>query len=108
MAKNIRKLASLLGAEVVGQVPDVGSGAFGAARMASILRQRLEPGRGQRPGRPSVSGWTSRPKVPMSQATERKLDRLAERASTPGRKVSPMQVAAQLLEEAVARCEENG
>jgi hypothetical protein len=75
--------------------------------MASILRQRLEPSRGQRPGRPSVSGWTSRPKVPMSKATEQKLAHLAERASTPQRKVSPMQVAAQLLEEAVARCDDD-
>jgi hypothetical protein len=62
MAKNIEKLASLLGAQVVDQIPNTGGGAFGAARMASILRQRLEPSRGQRPGRPSVSGWTSRPK----------------------------------------------
>ena len=41
----------------------------------------------------------------MSAATERKLVELAEAMSTPGRKVSPMQVAAQLLEGAVARLE---
>jgi hypothetical protein len=105
MAKNIDKLAELLGAERVGQVPDVGGGAFGAARLAKILQARLEPAQGQRPGRPTDASWTRHPKVPMSEATERKLAELAERISTPERKVSPMQVAAQLLEEAVAKYE---
>ncbi|HWE94012.1 MAG TPA: hypothetical protein VG269_08625 [Tepidisphaeraceae bacterium] len=43
----------------------------------------------------------------MSKATEQKLAHLAERASTPRRKVSPMQVAAQLLEESAARCNDD-
>jgi uncharacterized protein YfaT (DUF1175 family) len=43
------------------------------------------------------------PKVPMSIATERKLAKLAQQASQSGRRVSPMQVAAQLLEDAIAR-----
>lgn len=38
----------------------------------------------------------------MSEATGRRLARLARQASTEGRKVSPMQVAAQILEDAVA------
>src|SRR5437660_65467 len=103
MAKNIQKLAELLGAEQVAQVPDVGGGAFGAARLAKLLQARLEPGRGQRPGRPTDATWTRHPKVPMSAATEQKLAALAERISTPERRVSPMQVAAQLLEEALAK-----
>ncbi|HEX5273074.1 MAG TPA: hypothetical protein VFW33_21405 [Gemmataceae bacterium] len=106
MAKNINKLVALLGAEVVGQVPDVGGGAFGAARLARLLRARLEPAQGQRPGRPTNPTWTRHPKVPMSEATERALAELADRLSTPDRKVSPMQVAAQLLEDAVARYRE--
>ncbi|HOW71047.1 MAG TPA: hypothetical protein PKY77_10635 [Phycisphaerae bacterium] len=40
----------------------------------------------------------------MSAATRTKLRRLARQMSTDKRKVSPMQVAAQLLEEAVAVC----
>lgn len=103
MAKNIDKLSTLLGAKLVRRVPDVGGGAFGAARLGGILRQRLEPSRGLRPGRPTVSQWTSRSKVPMSKKTRQKLIRLAARASSPGRKVSPMQVAGQLLEAAVSR-----
>ena len=106
MAKNIDRIAKKLGAEIVCQVPDVGGGAFGMARLAGIiaaLQSRLQPGQGQRPGRPTDVNWVHHPKVPMSQETQAKLERLAELASTPERKVSPMQVAAQLLEEAVAR-----
>jgi hypothetical protein len=105
MAKNIHKLAESLGATVLGEIPETGGGAFGAARMAQIfasLQARLEPGQGRRKGRPTDANWTHHPKVPMNKATERKLVQLAARASTPERKVSPMQVAAQLLEEALA------
>jgi hypothetical protein len=102
MAKSVKKLAKLLGAEIIGRVPDAGGGAFGAARLAHIMAVRLEPGEGDRPGRPTVSTWTRRPKVPMSEATEKKLMRLAKKASGGKRKVSPMQVAAQVLEEALA------
>jgi hypothetical protein len=105
MAKNIRRIAELLGADVVTEVPDVGGGAWGAARLAEIvqaLQGRLEPGQGQRPGRPTDATWVHRAKIPMSEATARKIARLAERASREGRKVSTMQMAAQLLEEAVA------
>ncbi len=101
MARNIEQLAKKLGAEIVGQVPDVGGGAFGAARLRDILRQRLEPSSGRRFGRPTDPSWDRRPKVPMSTRTETKLAELASLASGPERKVSPMQVAAQLLEEAV-------
>jgi hypothetical protein len=94
-----------LDATVVCPVPDVSSGAFGAARLARImenLQARLIPGQGRRAGRPSDSSWVRHPKVPMSEATERRLTALAERASTDRRKVSPMQIAAQILEDALA------
>jgi hypothetical protein len=106
MAKNVRKIAERLGAEVVGQVPEAGGGAFGAARLAAIvaeLRARLEPGRGKRPGRPTDASWVRHPKIPMSADTERRLVRLAAKASEGGRKVSPMQLAAQILADALER-----
>src|SRR2546421_96650 len=53
MAKNVNKIAEALGATVIGEVPDTGGGAFGMSRLAAILRTRLEPGQGRRPGRPS-------------------------------------------------------
>jgi hypothetical protein len=40
--------------------------------------------------------------VPMSKTTERRLARLAKRASASGRKVSPMQLAARILEVALS------
>jgi hypothetical protein len=65
MAKNINKLAEALGAKVVTAIPDVGGGAFGAARVAKlieVLQTRLIPGQGRRPGRPSDASWVSHPR----------------------------------------------
>src|SRR4051794_7481795 len=102
MAKNIRQIAELMGAKIVGTVPDVGGGALGMARLAHILQERLEPGQGRRPGRPTDANWTSRSKIPLSRETEQALEEMAEQINaTGGRKVTPMQVAALLLEEAV-------
>lgn len=110
MAENIEKIANKLGAEIVGQVPDTGGGAFGAARLARIvetMQPRLEPGRGRRPGRPTDASWVLHPKVPMSDATRRRLAMLAEQSSSKGRRVSPMQIAARILEEALASLPEH-
>jgi hypothetical protein len=110
MADNVNRLARRLGAKVVARVPDTGGGAFGAARLAAIvahLQSRLVPARGRRTGRPTDATWVHHPKVPMSEATERRLADLARQASTEGRRVSPMQVAAQILEDAVTALPES-
>ena len=109
MARNIQRIAEALDAQVIGQIPDIGGGAFGAARLARTLENlqgRLVPGQGKRPGRPSDASWVRHPKVPMSEATRRRLSLLAERASAGGRKVSPMQIAAQILEDTLAGIQE--
>jgi hypothetical protein len=98
-----QEFAKMLGADIVGEVPDVGGGPFGMARLAHLMHERLTPSQGERPGRPTNPSWVTRCKVPMSDATLRRLTELAEEMSTAERKVSPMQVAAQLLEEAVSR-----
>jgi hypothetical protein len=98
-----QEFAQMLGAKIAGEVPDVGGGPFGMARLAHVLHQTLTPAQGERPGRPTNPAWATRCKVPMSAATLEKLTRLAHDLSTPRRKVSPMQVAAQLLEEALGR-----
>jgi hypothetical protein len=103
MAIDPQEFAQLLGAEIVGEVPDVVGGPFGMARLAQIMHQRLTPSQGERPGRPTNPNWEIRPKVPMSETTAAKLAEIAAAMSSPERKVSPMQVAAQLLEEAVGR-----
>ncbi len=105
MAKNIERIAAGLGAKIVTKVPHTGGGAFGAARLGHIvaaIQARLEPGQGIRPGRPTDASWTRLPKVPMSEATRQRLALLAQQSSTGGRKVSPMQVAAQILEDALS------
>ncbi len=104
IAKNIEKIAAGLGAKIIAQVPDTGGGAFGAARLAHIvgtIQARLVPGQGLQPGRPTDASWNRHPKVPMSDATRHRLDLLAEQFSTAGRKVSPMQIAAQIIEDAL-------
>jgi hypothetical protein len=101
MSAGPQHLAELLGAKVVGEVPDVGGGPFGMARLAHLMHRRLTPSQGERPGRPTDVTWACRPKVPMSAATRRRLAELAAAMSTPERRVSPMQLAAQLLELAV-------
>ncbi len=103
MPKDPEEFAKLLGAKHIGEVPDVGGGPFGMARLAHLLHQRLTPSEGERPGRPTDGTWHVRPKVPMSEATQRRLVEIAKEISTPDRRVSPMQVAAHLLEEALAR-----
>src|SRR5262249_31372496 len=104
MVDNIEKIADGLGAKIVGKVPHTGGGAFRAARLAKLVesrRARLVPGQGRRPGRPTDANWGCHPKVPVSEATRQRRSRLAEQAGTEGRKISPMQIAAQILEDAL-------
>ena len=64
------------------------------------LRSRLAPGQGERPGRPSDPTWTLQRKLSMSDTTLATLERVSELLSNDERRVSPMQVAALLVEEA--------
>jgi hypothetical protein len=101
MARDPERLAELLGAKLVAKVPDVGGGAFGAARLARVVAElQARPERVRENG--AVQSSANGISLPLSDATERKLVRLAAQASTPERKVSPMQLAAQLLEDALA------
>ena len=102
MAKKIDSIAKKLGATVVGKVPEFSAGAFGVASLAKTLRGRLEPSQGKRPGRPSNRRWTKRSKVPMASETQARLKQLAKMLSDDNRQVTPMQVAAHLLEESTA------
>ena len=75
----------------------------GLAIFGERLRRRLAPGQGERPGRPSDPSWTVQRKLSMNPGTLAALERLAEELTTPERSVSPMQVAAMLVEEAAGR-----
>src|SRR5436305_4161917 len=105
MGSKFQDAVTALGAKYIGQVPDVGGGAFGAAQLARILEERLEPGRGKRPGRPTDQRWTYRHRhIPMTEETLQKLDTLVERVNQHAEKrLSRSQVAAVLLEQAITR-----
>jgi len=107
MAKNTKRIAKKLGARIVVEMPDTGGGAFGMIRLGEILRERLQPGNGQRKGRPSDPSWVLREAVPMSEETRKRLTELANKMSTERRRISPMQLAAQLLEQSLDSVVEN-
>jgi len=67
-------------------------------RLSKSLKDRLKPSEGARPGRPSDPTWSQSGKLPMSEETVHLLSDLATHLSADDRKVSPMQVAAHLLE----------
>lgn len=75
----------------------------GLGRLAASLRLTLQPSQGQRPGRPTNPSWDTHRKIPMSAETLTQLEAVAEAISSNERRVSPMQVAALLLEQAVER-----
>lgn len=64
------------------------------------LRGRLEPGQGERPGRPSDPTWTLQRKLSMNEQTLEMMEQAANAVSTDERRVSPMQIAALLIEDA--------
>ncbi len=76
------------------------SGADQLDVLGDRLRQRLEPGRGERPGRPSDPSWTVQRKLSMNEQTLQILVLAADAVSTDERRVSPMQIAALLIEDA--------
>lgn len=73
------------------------------ASFGERLRGRLAPGQGERPGRPSDPSWTLQRKLSMNPRTLAVLVRLAEELTTSERTVSPMQVAAMIVEDAAER-----
>ncbi|MEO8498673.1 MAG: hypothetical protein ABI614_26730 [Planctomycetota bacterium] len=70
MAKNVNEIAKQLGATRKGKVPETGGGAFGMARLAKILTDRLQSSQGLRPDRPTDPSWVLQGKLPMSEQTK--------------------------------------
>ncbi len=110
MDKRIERIAESVGAKYRGRLPATGGGAFGMARIAQLLYERLAgPVRGSGPGaRTTNDQWTEHRKVPLSAETLANLQELSVRLSSDERKVSPMQLAAQLLEECVVKVAAGG
>ena len=44
MPTDPQEFADLLGAKIIGEIPDVGGGPFGMARLARLMHLRLTPG----------------------------------------------------------------
>lgn len=96
---DLDKIATALGAERGGYVYPMG-GHFGAVQMLADVQERFRtPARG---GRSTDPDWTERRLIPVSAETLTRLERLATKLSQKGTTVSAFQVAALLLEKAVA------
>jgi hypothetical protein len=70
MPKNPQGFADLLEAKIAGQVPDVGGGPFGMARLGRLMHQRLTPGQGLAAARKKVK--QSKTKRNQEQARTRR------------------------------------
>ena len=105
MAANIEKIARLLGAEIVDQVPDTGPGFLGASRMADeVSRIRMNRAANlANSDSPSTTGDQSPIQLPISELLLEKLEQLAKKTHGDNCGVSPIQFATQLLEDAVDR-----
>ena len=89
------KIANGLGAERVGKVR-AGGGYFGAAQLVADIQARLRTPSGG--GRSTDPEWTERRLLPLGPATLRRLEHLSEVLGERGVAVTPLQVAALLLE----------
>lgn len=92
---DMEKIAKGLGAQRVGVV-DSSGGYFGAMQLAAEVAERFRIPSGG--GRATDPIWSERRLIPLSPETLRRLEELAVRLH-----VSPLQVAALLLERTVSR-----
>ena len=98
-------IARALRAERRGAVRS-GPGHFGALQLAADVAARFRtPETG---GRGTDPTWTEKRLVSLAPATLQRLERVAKDISAQGHTVAPLQVAALLLERAVAEIDERG
>ena len=97
------KIAAGLGAERRGEVYAT-SGHFGAMQLVAEVQARFRAPTGG--GRSTDPSWTEKRLVPLAPKTLGRLEHLAAMMSTQGNTVAPLQVAALLLEQAVAAADE--
>ena len=98
------KIARALGAEHRGKVTSSG-GYFGAMQLVAEIQLRFRVPTGG--GRATDPGWIERRQVPLTKSTLRRLDQIAEQIrDRSGVQVSPLQIAALLLEQATAQVDD--
>ena len=94
--------AEALGASHLAELGKVPETPQEALELAIAARERLRPSQGRRPGQPTDASWTLKRLIPFSDATWARLEKCAQGASSEGRRVGPAQVAAEILEHALA------
>lgn len=101
---DLDKIAKALGAERRGEVRASG-GHFGAMQVVAEIQARFQAPAGG--GRSTDPAWTDRRLVPLAPETLMRLERLAKTVSEKGGlTVSPLQVAALLLEYATEQADD--
>jgi hypothetical protein len=105
MAKvDINNVAKRLRGEVRGEVRAT-AGYMGALALAADVERRFKaPGGG---GRATDPDWTEQRLVRLKATTLKRLERLAQHLSAQGKRLSPMQLAALLLERASEDAEQS-
>jgi hypothetical protein len=101
---DMNKIAKTLGAERRGEV-QAGGGHFGAMQVVAEIQARFQAPAGG--GRSTDPTWTDRRQVPLAPKTLAQLEHLASLVSEKGGvTVSPLQVAALLLERATEEADD--
>jgi hypothetical protein len=95
---NMDKIAKALGAERRGSVR-AGGGHFGAMQLVAEVQARFKTPVGG--GRGTDPSWTEKRLLPLAPETLHRLEHLAEEITKKGTTISPLQVAALLLEHAI-------
>jgi len=90
----------------LGAEPAAESGRGGSPIGLHALRRELHARLRSSGGRPSLEGTSRRQKVPLSDESWEKLERIAQKLSEAGTSTSPGQVAAVLLEQVIRRVDE--
>ena len=102
---DMEKIAQELGAERRGEVR-AGGGWFGALQLAAEVQQRFYTPSGG--GRGTDPTWTERRLLPLAPTTLARLNQLSGTLGEQGVRVTPLQVAALLLEHALEQTDDQG
>ncbi len=97
------RIAAALGAERKGKVRSSG-GYFGAVQLAADVQARFRTPTGG--GRSTNPAWTERRLLPLAPATLQQLECMSRALGEQGVKVTPLQLAALVLERAMADADE--
>lgn len=97
--KDIEEIAKLLGAKIVGELPDVGGGALAAMQHAEFYRRRMQEVRAQtaQANPPQEESVPKSLELGVDNATYQALQFLAEAMSGPTHAISPHQLATGLI-----------